>query len=79
MLEGIAICALATQCDVAYIFIRGEYHRQAKVLEQALKEVNLSDYWQPRGLDGKPAQPDRYRASAGAATPAGIGLALQSH
>ncbi|CAN5497692.1 hypothetical protein BH09PLA1_BH09PLA1_10580 [soil metagenome] len=24
MLEGIAICALATQVDVAYIFIRGE-------------------------------------------------------
>ena len=34
MLEGIAIAAMATQCDIAYIFIRGEYHRQAKVLEQ---------------------------------------------
>ena len=33
MLEGIAIAAIATQCDIAYIFIRGEYHRQAKVLE----------------------------------------------
>ena len=31
--------AKATQCDVAYIFIRGEYHRQAKVLEQAIKEA----------------------------------------
>ncbi len=39
MLEGIAIAAIATQCDVAYIFIRGEYHRQAKVLEFALKEA----------------------------------------
>src|SRR6476620_693730 len=27
MLEGIAIAAKATQCDVAYVYIRGEYHR----------------------------------------------------
>jgi len=39
MLEGIAIASIATQCDVAYIFIRGEYHRQAKALEFALKEA----------------------------------------
>src|ERR1700710_768061 len=31
-LEGIAIAALATQIDVAYIFIRGEFHREAKIL-----------------------------------------------
>src|SRR6059058_5666135 len=39
MLEGIAICSLATQVDIAYIFIRGEYHRQAKVLERAVAEA----------------------------------------
>lgn len=39
MLEGIAIASLATQCDIAYIFIRGEYHRQAKVLERAVAEA----------------------------------------
>jgi NADH-quinone oxidoreductase subunit F len=39
LLEGIAICALATQCDIAYIYIRGEYHRQAKVLERAIAEA----------------------------------------
>ncbi|MGB7159226.1 MAG: NADH-quinone oxidoreductase subunit NuoF [Tepidisphaeraceae bacterium] len=39
MLEGIVIASLATQCDIAYIFIRGEYHRQAKVLELAVKEA----------------------------------------
>src|SRR5438094_7630341 len=39
LLEGIAIAAIATQCDVAYIFIRGEYHREAQVLEFALKEA----------------------------------------
>ena len=30
MLEGIAIAAIATQVDVAYIFIRGEYHRRSR-------------------------------------------------
>src|ERR1700710_3187383 len=39
MLEGIAIACIATQCDVAYIYIRGEYHRSSKVLEQAIKEA----------------------------------------
>ncbi len=39
ILEGIAIASLATRCDVAYIFIRGEYHRQAKILERAIKEA----------------------------------------
>jgi len=39
MLEGIAICALATQVDIAYVFIRGEYHRQTKVLEKAVQEA----------------------------------------
>src|SRR5215217_2973868 len=39
MLEGIAIASIATQCDVAYVFIRGEYHREAKIFEQAIKEA----------------------------------------
>ena len=39
LLEGIVICALATQVDVAYVFIRGEYHRQLKVLDRAVKEA----------------------------------------
>src|SRR6476646_442620 len=39
MLEGIAIASIATRCDIAYIFIRGEYHRQAEVQERAIKEA----------------------------------------
>jgi NADH-quinone oxidoreductase subunit F len=39
MLEGIAITALATQVDICYIFIRGEYHHQTKVLDRAVKEA----------------------------------------
>src|SRR5207249_2934141 len=39
ILEGIAIASIATQCDIAYIFIRGEFHRQAKIIERALREA----------------------------------------
>jgi len=52
MLEGIAICCLATQCDVAYIFIRGEYHRPTKVLEQALKEAYEHKIFGEQGVFG---------------------------
>src|SRR6201996_4955593 len=52
MLEGIAICALATQVDVAYIFIRGEYHRQAKILERALKEAYDKGVFGQQGIFG---------------------------
>lgn len=52
MLEGIAIASLATQCDVAYIFIRGEYHRQAKVLERAIKEAYDHGIFGQRGMLG---------------------------
>ena len=52
MLEGIAIAAIATQCDVAYIFIRGEYHRQAKVLERALAEAYAHGVFGQGGIFG---------------------------
>ena len=39
LLEGMAIAAYATNCDICYIFVRGEYHRQIKVLERAIKEA----------------------------------------
>ena len=39
LLEGIAIAARATQCDIAYIYIRGEYHLQAKILDRAIAEA----------------------------------------
>jgi NADH-quinone oxidoreductase subunit F len=52
LLEGIAICAIATQCDIAYIFIRGEYHRQIKVMEQALKEAYEKGVFGQQGIYG---------------------------
>src|SRR5229473_2018885 len=50
MLEGIAIAAIATQVDIAYIFIRGEYHRQTKVLERAVKEAYDNKIFGPQGI-----------------------------
>jgi NADH-quinone oxidoreductase subunit F len=52
MLEGIAIASIATQCDVAYIYIRGEYHRQAKVLEKAIKEAYANKIFGQQGIFG---------------------------
>ncbi|MDB4990599.1 MAG: transporter substrate-binding protein [Myxococcaceae bacterium] len=37
---------------------------EPKFLKQALRELNLEDYWQPRGHDGKPDKPDSTRAQA---------------
>ena len=39
VLEGIAIACYACQLDVAYFFIRGEYHHQALVTENAIREA----------------------------------------
>jgi len=52
LLEGIAIAAIATQCDIAYIYIRGEYHRQAKVLERAIKEAYEHKIFGAQGVMG---------------------------
>jgi len=52
MLEGIAIASIAAQCDIAYIFIRGEYHRQAKVLERAIKEAYEHGIFGQKGIFG---------------------------
>src|SRR3954463_2667572 len=52
MLEGIAIASIATQVDIAYIFIRGEYHRQAKALEFAVKEAYEHGIFGQKGILG---------------------------
>jgi NADH-quinone oxidoreductase subunit F len=50
MLEGIAIASYACRISKAYIFIRGEYHHQAKVLEQALAEAYNNGVFGGKGL-----------------------------
>jgi NADH-quinone oxidoreductase subunit F len=50
LLEGIAICMYACRLDRAYIFIRGEYHHQAHVLEEALKDAYAHGIFGPKGI-----------------------------
>ncbi len=39
VLEGIAICCYACRVQTAYFYIRGEYHLQARVMENAIREA----------------------------------------
>ena len=67
MLEGTAIAAIATQVDVAYIFIRGEFHRQIKVVEQAIKEAYAHGVFGSNGIFGSKYKLECYvHAGAGA-------------
>jgi len=50
MLEGIAIASIATQCDVAYVFIRGEFHREAKILQRAIEEAYAKKVFGKQGI-----------------------------
>lgn len=50
LLEGIAICCYACRLTRAFIYIRGEYHKQAMVLEEAIKEAYASGVFGPQGL-----------------------------
>jgi NADH-quinone oxidoreductase subunit F len=52
LLEGSAICALANQVDVIYIFIRGEYHRQTKILDRAVREAYEHGVFGKKGVLG---------------------------
>lgn len=44
MIEGIIICCYAIGCHDAYIYIRGEYTTQVKVLQQAIDEAYEAGY-----------------------------------
>jgi NADH-quinone oxidoreductase subunit F len=50
VLEGIAIACYACQLDTAYFFIRGEYHHQAKVVEDAIREAYANGIFGKQGL-----------------------------
>ena len=50
VLEGIAIACWACDIDVAYFFIRGEYHHQAKVMENAIQEAYAKGVFGGKGL-----------------------------
>lgn len=44
LIEGIIICCHAINCHEAYIYIRGEYTTQVKVLQAAIDEAYASGY-----------------------------------
>ncbi|MGP1345574.1 MAG: NADH-quinone oxidoreductase subunit NuoF [Phycisphaerales bacterium] len=50
MLEGIAIACYACRLNKAYIYIRGEYHHQAMVVEKAIAEAYEKGVFGPQGL-----------------------------
>jgi NADH-quinone oxidoreductase subunit F len=53
MLEGIAIACHATQCDTAYVFIRGEYHHEARILQRAIDEAYAHGVFGPKSIVGQ--------------------------
>lgn len=50
LLEGIAIACYACRLTKAYIYIRGEYHHQAMVVEQAIAEAYQQGVFGSQGL-----------------------------
>jgi NADH-quinone oxidoreductase subunit F len=50
ILEGIAITCYACQLDTAFFFIRGEYHHQAKTIQNAIDEAYEHGIFGPQGL-----------------------------
>ena len=51
MIEAIIISAYAIQADIAYIFLRGEYHLAARRLQQAITEAVAHGYLGTNILD----------------------------
>jgi NADH-quinone oxidoreductase subunit F len=50
VLEGIAICCYACRIQTAYFYIRGEYHHQARMMENAIKEAYAAGIFGKQGL-----------------------------
>ena len=53
LLEGMAICMHACRLDTAYIYIRGEYHQQAKTLNYAVQEAYENKIFGEKSLLGQ--------------------------
>jgi NADH-quinone oxidoreductase subunit F len=51
MIEAIIISSYAIQADIAYIFLRGEYHLAKHRLQQAIREAATHDYLGTNILD----------------------------
>ena len=61
LLEGAAICALATRVDAVFIFIRGEYHLQARILERGYQRGRIpTGFFGSQGVLGTGQQIECY-------------------
>jgi len=58
LIEGIAICCFANDIHLAYVYIRGEFARQARILEAALEEARQAGIIGPRLLGKKDFEVD---------------------
>ena len=66
VIEGIAICCYACRIQRAYFYIRGEYHHQARVFENALKEAYANGIFGPKGIFEMQGSPEKVKSrSAG--------------
>ena len=50
LIEGIAITCLALDIHLAYVYVRGEFAKQARILERALEEARAAGILGPRLL-----------------------------
>ncbi len=74
VLEGIAICCYACRIQTAYFYIRGEYHHQARVMENAIKEAYAAGIFGKQGLFNGAATKNPFSNAAG-----GTGWAVECH
>jgi len=50
LIEGIALSAYAIHCHLAFVYIRGEYHRAIDVMSRAVEEGHRAGFLGPRVL-----------------------------
>lgn len=53
LIEGIAICMHACRLDTTYIYIRGEYHAQARSTQRAIDEAYANKIFGPASILGQ--------------------------
>ena len=64
LLEGIAITCFALDIHLAYIYIRGEFAKQARALEKAIEEALRGRTSSARGCSARSTSPSRSTWSA---------------
>jgi NADH-quinone oxidoreductase subunit F len=74
VLEGIAIACYACRIPTAFFYIRGEYHHQAAVMENAIREAYVHGIFGKQGLLGGAATKNAFSNTSN-----GSGFAVDCH